>query len=70
MEHGRKGSRTTIGRIFRPSSSRSSAGTMRSSSLSSGQPDDEYFLAIVGGVDMGLMVLICIALEQAEDDEW
>ncbi|KAG6595794.1 Tubby C-terminal-like domain [Phytophthora cinnamomi] len=70
MEHGRKGSRTTIGRVFRPSSSRSSVGTTRSSFLSSGQPDDEYFLAIMGGVDMALMVLICIALEQAHSEEW
>ncbi|KAG3082174.1 hypothetical protein PI124_g19062 [Phytophthora idaei] len=70
MEQGRKGSRTTIGRVFRPAGSRSSAATARGSSLSSSQPDVEYFLAIMGGVDMSLMVLICIALEQAHSEKW
>ncbi|KAI9922475.1 hypothetical protein PsorP6_001259 [Peronosclerospora sorghi] len=61
MQRGHKGSRTTIGRIFRPTGTRSSATTSSNSQL-----DDEYYLAIMGGVDMAFMVLICIALEQAE----
>ncbi|KAG7397838.1 hypothetical protein PHYBOEH_012100 [Phytophthora boehmeriae] len=69
LKQGRKASRTTIGRIFRPTGSRSSAATTRSS-VSSSQHDDEYFLAITGGVDMSLMVLICIALEQAQTEKW
>ncbi|CAH0480654.1 unnamed protein product [Peronospora belbahrii] len=70
MEQGRKGSRTTIGRVFRSTASRSSVATTRSSSLSCSQTDDEYFLAIMGGVDMSMMVLICIALEQAHSEDW
>lgn len=69
LEQGRKGSRTTIGRVFRPTGSRSSVATARSSQSSS-QHDEDYFLAIMGGVDMSLMVLICIALEQAHSEKW
>ncbi|GMF52464.1 unnamed protein product [Phytophthora fragariaefolia] len=69
MEQGRKGPRMTIGRVFCSSSGRSSVATTRSS-LSTGHTDAEYFLAIMSGVDMALMVLICIALEQAHDEEW
>ncbi|RLN96385.1 hypothetical protein BBJ28_00003187 [Nothophytophthora sp. Chile5] len=71
LERGRK-SRTTVGRIFRPSGSGSTA-TARSSTASStsgSQQEEEYYLAIMGGVDMALMVLICAALEQAHTEKW
>ncbi|CAI5723761.1 unnamed protein product [Peronospora destructor] len=71
MEQDRKGPRTAIGRVFRLADSRSSVATTRSSSLSNNnQPDDEYILAVMAGVDMSLMVLICIALEQAHCEKW
>uniref|UniRef100_M4BRI8 Tubby C-terminal domain-containing protein n=1 Tax=Hyaloperonospora arabidopsidis (strain Emoy2) TaxID=559515 RepID=M4BRI8_HYAAE len=71
MEQGRHGSRVTIGRVFRYFGSPGSvAATTRSSSLSNGQLNTHYFLAVMGGVDMALMVLICIALEQADSEKW
>ncbi|CEG45849.1 Tubby C-terminal-like domain [Plasmopara halstedii] len=70
MVQGSKGSRTTIGRVFRPAGSRSSAATTRDSFSSNIKPNEEYLLAITVGIDMTLMVLVCIALEQAYSDTW
>ncbi|CAI5727408.1 unnamed protein product [Hyaloperonospora brassicae] len=70
MDQGRKGSRTTIGRVFRYIGSPGSATATRSSSVSNGHLNDHYFLAVMGGVDMALMVLICMSLEQAHSEEW
>jgi uncharacterized protein YxjI len=68
MEQSHKGSRTLVGRVFRPSGSRSSVNTMRSS-VSRSLHDDEYFLTVAKGVDMSLMVLICMAQEMVSDEE-
>ncbi|CAH0491495.1 unnamed protein product [Peronospora farinosa] len=70
MEQDGKIPRTAVGRVFRPADSHSSVTTTCSSSLSSNQPDDEYILTIMAGVDMSLMVLICIALEQGHSEKW
>lgn len=68
MVQGHKSSRSIIGRVFRLVGSRSSAATTRDSLISNYKPNEDYLLAITGGIDMSLMVLICIALEQAHSE--
>ncbi|TDH72915.1 hypothetical protein CCR75_005505 [Bremia lactucae] len=69
MKQGRNGLRRTIGRVFRPTGSIRPVSTTLSTSLSCLPPDDVYFLTILGGIDMALLVLICIALEQAHSEK-